>query len=227
MLISCRANVGRWNRIREGWLDASGFPFVIIVGATNNIEEYDESTHVLSVPCDDTYDALPVKVALALRAVRDRFHPEFVLKIDDDVVASPTILASLLGHSHGIPDHVQYGGCVVQINSMTNHGGSKFTSQKRTPIHVRATYCGGPAYYLGAKALDILAAHMTSGVMNDVRFEDVLVGLTLQRHGILPVSLALYTDHKPFFDAGRVAAWHDSKHVSSQNMRVCTAEKAA
>lgn len=206
LLLSCNANRGRWPRIREEWLDATGIPYVFVVGDPND----DNDECVLHVPCDDGYDALPQKVALAMCAIHTRYRPDYVLKIDDDVVASPAILKSA---SSGIPPHVRYGGKVIRCNGITVHGADKFSNPANcTPMHMKATYCGGPAYFVDAHALSVLAVHMQKEALG-ARYEDVLVGTVLQKHGIFPEPLPIYTDREAEFRVGKFAAWHNSRGI--------------
>lgn len=212
VLVSCQANRPRWPRIRAKWLDAVGIPYVFVVGDANaTCPLFDEATRVLSVPCDDTYDSLPKKVATALREVRARFQPDFVIKVDDDVVASPTRLASLAQ----LPATVEYGGRAV-VHDGSTYGVEKFVDPaKRVAVHVNTVYCTGPVYYLNARALDVLASHMDES--DACPFEDVLVGVTLRAHGINAVALPIYTDSESAFSLDVFAAWHDTLHAAPQN----------
>ena len=213
LLLSCRANQSRWPYIRDGWLEPCGIPFVIVVGdpiIERGSHLFDDATRVLAVGCDDGYDELPHKVAFAVRAIQARFAPSFLFKIDDDVLANPSLLAN---HTD-LPMTIQYAGHVIQ-SRLISEGSKKFqTPQNRAIQRVDATYCGGPAYFLRAAAIKILALHMDP---SSSKYEDVAVGMTLHAHGISPQELHLYTDSPFEFNEGKYVMWHDGHHMSEQN----------
>lgn len=217
LLLSCRAHAGRWARIREEWLIPSGIPYVIVVGDASlgtgaHAMGDDAYSDVLTVGCDDGYDDLTSKVALAVRAIRERFDPEFLFKIDDDVTVDPHKLAR---HA-AIPERVQYGGKVVIAHEATIPGLTKFKrSENRSASYVGATYCAGPMYLLRRRAIQVLAEHMDPKTS---KYEDVAVALTLKEHGIAPESIVMYTDVLAEFQRGQCVAWHDAQHTSFLNV---------
>ena len=214
LLLSCYANAGRWARIREGWLEACGIPFVIAVGDPTmepGTSRFTEGTRLLTIGCDDGYDDLTAKVAGAVRAIRQRFDPEFLFKIDDDVIADPQKVAS---HTC-IPANVQYCGKVVNHTSATVCGITKFRRPaNRTVSRVDANYCAGPIYLLRRRAIQVLADHMDPSTS---KYEDVAVGLTLAAHGIEPTDAKMYSDDRA--ESSGCVAWHDATHASAQNAK--------
>jgi len=120
----------------------------------------------------------------------------------------------LLGQHGGIPSRIQYGGKVIQSSCVAQNVAKFARASNRANTRVDATYCAGPVYFLRARAIEVLAAHMDSCTS---KFEDVAVGITLTTHGVNAEALQLYTDEEREFDGGMVVAWHDSRHVSFQN----------
>ena len=224
LLLSCRANEGRWGRIRDGWLVPCGVPHVIVVGDPSlprGGHAFEEGSRVLSVGCDDDYDELSYKVAFAVRAIHERFAPAFLFKIDDDVVVDPRLLAR---HA-SIPAAVEYGGKVYRSRCVTPYGQSKFRKpENRALTRVDAVFCGGPAYFLRARAIAALAAHMDPRAS---KYEDVAVGLALRAQGIAPVEVKLFTEAEAEFNRGEFVAWHDDRRTSFQNREPAPADVLA
>lgn len=213
LLLSCRANEARWERIRDGWLVPCGIPFVIVVGDAllpRGSHAFDEASRVLTVGCEDSYDELSSKVTFAMRAIHARFRPAFLFKMDDDVLADPAVLKE---HA-SIPAHIQYGGTVNNSHCVTAYGSDKFGRLNRALTRVDAVFCNGPMYFLRARAIDVLAARMDPAAS---KYEDVAVGMALGAHGIKPEALLLFTEDEREFNRGVCVAWHDASHASSQN----------
>ena len=62
--------------------------YVIIVGDPSLSVQYmyDEYDSTLYLRCCDMYESLPEKIVVMSRAVKELFDPEYIVKMDDDVV---------------------------------------------------------------------------------------------------------------------------------------------
>ena len=134
-------------------------PYVILNGNPEQTEEsvYDEETHVVTLRCPDDYEGLPRKIKAGFRFVKDRFDPDFVFKIDDDMFVDVDKLFEAVESLE-----CDYSGVVSMSNTLL--------------------YFGGPLYYVSRKSIELLqdmdAEYSTA--------EDVCVGnclrFTRRRH---------------------------------------------
>ena len=141
-------------------------PYVILNGNPDQDEEsiYNEETHVVTLKCPDDYAGLPQKIKAGFRFVKERFDPDFVFKIDDDMFVD---LDKLL-YSLKTLD-CDYAGTICYSKG-------------------RELYAAGPLYYVSRKALELLRnmdIHCSPA-------EDVCVGNCLKSTNRM--CFPLYTD---------------------------------
>lgn len=141
-------------------------PYVILNGNPDQSEEYiyNEETHVVTLKCPDDYAGLPKKIKAGFRFIKDRFDPDFVFKIDDDMFVD----LDKLFDSLKILD-CDYAGSICHLKD-------------------RELYAAGPLYYVSRNAIGLLRdmdIHYSSA-------EDVCVGNCLK--GVIRLSFPLYTD---------------------------------
>lgn len=143
---------------------------------------YNEDTHVVTLKCPDDYIGLPHKIKSGFRFVKNRFDPDFVFKIDDDVFVD---LDKLIEASKNM--NCDYAG----VSSYYPACG---------------LYFAGPLYYVSRKSINILED--MDVLYSDA--EDVSVGnclkYTIRKHfpfytdDISEGSTAIaYHDHKRQF----------------------------
>lgn len=149
------------------WIQTIPFEFVILHGDPDLDTEvsYDPATHIATLRCPDDYKGLPHKIRAGFRFVHSKFNPDFVFKIDDDVILNTANLILAIPKLR----FVDYAGTV-------------------TSTHDRVNYCGGPLYYVSRSSLEKLQ-DMDSNVSVA---EDVCVGMCLRN--IIKQSVELYTD---------------------------------
>lgn len=113
---------------------------------------YDEETHVVTLKCPDDYIGLPHKIKAGFRFVKERFDPDFVFKIDDDMFVDLDKLFEVVDALHcdyaGITSYYDYIGI----------------------------YFGGPLYYVSRNSINMLQVMDTSYS----NAEDVCVGNCLK-----------------------------------------------
>jgi hypothetical protein len=98
--------------------------------------------------------------------------------------------------------------CDFGINKYVNDSNKK-------PVYIPpVSYCGGPFYYIGKNAINILAMYMLS---NFIKFEDVCVGITLNRFNIYPIKVPFYSNDINDMNTSNCVAWHDTYKIHSQN----------
>jgi len=139
---------------------------VILNGNPDQSEEsiYNEETHVVTLKCPDDYEGLPRKIKAGFRFVKNRFDPDFVFKVDDDMFVD---IDKLMDASKNI--YCDYAGTCSYYPS---HG----------------LYFAGPLYYVSRKGIDALQS-MDAEYSNA---EDVCVGNCLK--DTIRKSFPLYTD---------------------------------
>jgi len=233
LLLSCDANRWKWPRIIDGWLAHCGIPYVIVVGTGLQDRKegpvaasFDEATRELRLDCDDGYDGLSYKVAHGIREIVGRFTPEFLIKVDDDIVLKPRMLLRYTEICRAA--RLDYCGNASARGGpgYSVHGIAKFRwPENKLPLLLPSnSTCVGPLYYLSATSLRVLAAHMVPG---SCRCEDVNVSLTLEANGILADSMPVYTEIWQQYAEGFAVAFHDDTRAHPQNIcPACPAGRA-
>jgi hypothetical protein len=218
-------NQWKWNKIRKYWLRSSNIPFVFVVGNPNLEKKsyvYKSSENILEIGCEDHYDDLVYKIAYGVDAIIKLFNPEFILKIDDDIIVDTTQLHNILYEievlNREFRNSITYCGVNIinKKQSITKFGIEKYTkpsNQQATKIDP-VSYCAGPMYYLGKEAMTIIQKYMNPDL---IKFEDVNVGMTLNKRGIFPHSLPFYVNSETEFMLDKSVGWHDidRKHVQN------------
>ncbi len=212
MIISCKKTSHRIDKIKTTWLPHVSIPHVILQGNPSLTHPYhfDETSRILTLRCEDNYDELPHKVCCGLRAVNELFQPEFVVKVDDDVVIHYERFNAYLTQTHG-----EYEGNVNTASGFSSFGIASFEKEKnKTPVYILPTlYCTGPIYFLGKRSIYNLILYMDP---ENMKFEDVNVGATLFRCGIGGTNITLYTNSFNEFLSSSIPAWHDKHRESPQ-----------
>lgn len=148
----------------------------------------DEKDRTVYLRTPDNYESLPQKVSLAMKFAAEHFYDEIdgLFKTDDDIVLDLDRLKSCIDdnkkHGYfGIASHVDeylsdyhFGKCESEeINSI----------KQSVPT---CDYCSGGGYYLEKSLLK----HVYENEANTI-FEDVSVGITLNKNGILPYHIPI------------------------------------
>ena len=203
MVTTCNKNRHRWNAIRNA---TRGLPVDVVFVIGERRSSFDANTRELRVNCDDTYDDLVHKVIKGTRAVCKLFDPDFVIKMDDDVVLNPMRLRELLMQP---PAH-EYFGLQTAAHGRIDYALDRYTKpQNKVPMVLPepVAYCGGPMYALGRRAAAVIARHGDPDAA-DMRYEDLAIGRLLGKHSLRPSDFPLYTDDKAAFDKGTHVGWH-------------------
>lgn len=147
----------------------------------------------LTVPAPDNYESLTWKILEAFAAVRRRFGPVGVVKIDDDaaIVGQPRAdrIAALINAT-------QYAGQVVggaDFDRCWHAGKCERLSDAPYRGRYRGAWAGGPLYYVGPQALDLLVREYVfyPGEFDGEHYEDKAVADALRRHGVSPQEFPL------------------------------------
>jgi hypothetical protein len=156
MMTSCYAS-NRPDKL--DWLKdlPTNIDYVIIRGNTELATEYEfqRETHQCVLRCSDTYAGLPEKIRAGFRFVYKEFNPDFIIKVDDDVVVNVPKLLEFIESNTG-----DYVGVATSCRGYA--------------------YCGGPLYYLSALALRYMKDMDITGLTE----EDICVGRCANTHSI-------------------------------------------
>lgn len=129
---------------------------------------YNKEAHECILKCSDQYLGLPQKIKMGFKFVFQVLNPDYVIKVDDDVIVNVSKLVDFLK-----TNKADYSGVVT--------------------YHLGYSYCGGPMYYLSRGALDCMRNMSTEGL----DAEDACVGRQASLYGISIHNVELYTnDHE-------------------------------
>jgi len=166
----------------ETWTKEVGFPWFHVIGDPELKSEYvhDPDNHLLTVKCKDTYEKLPMKSYLAVKAIVDLFPDvEYILKTDDDMKCNLQKLQEFINTDMRPND---YGGEFVAVNddNMSTYHYSNVDDEFKKPFKMMGTaYCPGRFYFLSRRAADVVCA--SRDFFETQLFEDHSMGYTATR----------------------------------------------
>jgi hypothetical protein len=190
VIISCAKNKERVKYIENNWLHKITIPYVIIIGdplLTIGTYKYENDTKVLYVACDDSYDGLPFKIYTAVYCVKQLWNPEYIFKIDDDIILKPALLYKKIIELQNNNTIHYAGNSSKHLLNNFHYNKSVLNIESQLPI---ISYCYGPMYYLSKKAVNVIVNTMKPGITT---YEDINVGYTLNLMNIFPTHASLYS----------------------------------
>ena len=200
-VLSCQKNSALWPTI----LDRIKNNNILIFCGGSETTEFNESSKILYLNCNDFYEGLPEKMicmieqVLTLECFKDVTH---ILKIDDhdiDLISDPESLVKLsnrdelwkhdyIGQTLREVPGSGYGGCHFGKVSKGCYWDSKFYTGPFT-----SWLDGGHTYILSRTALQIINSNYDSNNINLLRaneiYEDVMIALILAEYSIKPYTL--------------------------------------
>lgn len=192
MIASCRRYLPRaqavWRELRS-----RGATATIMVGDPSQATPLDDGD-LVTLPVEDSYEALPSKVLEGLAFLRRRHGPRTCLvKLDDDMAFDarfdPAALAAVARHREYVGQPVGPMDC-----DRCWHQGK---TSRPLPVYSRrseAHFAKGAMYLLGPRAVEHLVREWLffPGEFAGFLYEDRAIGAMLQRAGIVvaPMSLA-------------------------------------
>jgi len=159
--------------------------YVFIRGNLMLEQEYihTKEIHECVLRCSDTYLGLPEKIKAGLSFVYKTYSPDFVVKIDDDVIVNVPKLCTFVQNTND-----DYAGIVA--------------------YHKGYLYCGGPLYYLSKHSLSC----MKDMDITDIDAEDICIGRCAEQNVIsIHYASELYTNE--YDERNEYIAFHDNKRI--------------
>ena len=183
MVTSCRKYFRQAQRVQAD-LRARGATACIVIGdPALRVARWNGD--VCTLPVEDNYETLPLKVAAGVNALVQRFGPIAVVKIDDDcqLTASFTPDRFLqLSRQH------DYVGMLAVNPHLCRFWHFSKTSRPMGPYSRRhhGAWAGGACYLLGPKAAELVAREyaMYPAEIGDEYYEDKAIGDFMRRQGV-------------------------------------------
>lgn len=189
MIISCKGNRHKQDAIRTTWLkelNVANIEYVFIEG-NPAIEKTVQLDDRLFVKSQDTYEYLSHKIYGSIKAIREIYNPDYILKIDDDCACNVQKFLEI-----DFKEFEYLGSNIINGENSTYdwHKKSLSNEQLKNVLYKArkeiSWFDGGGGYLLGRKAIDIIAgmdllkfSHM---------FEDYAVGRALHGKVKIPSS---------------------------------------
>jgi hypothetical protein len=154
----------------------------------------DKENRVVYLPCPDNYESLPKKVYLMLEWITTNYPDiEYIGKVDDDVLFN--MGKYILYTKYTIMNKYDYAGVVVNAKNKTGKchiGRTEDPELGKNPIKFPdSVYCGGPAYFLSRKSINIILEDLWKAETKTTIYEDQSIGHCLNRRGIYPNKLTI------------------------------------
>lgn len=205
MIVSCKNNTERINRIRKYYLDNLKYPYRIIIGNEDQNEKFINNGEYLSLKTSDSYYGLPKKVLMGIEYIYNNYNPDFIMKIDDDCILFNSLIDNFL-EKYKNDDYIGYQ---VYLKSKNLH------------------FNGGPLYLLSKKSiLNIVKENKVHE--NCDQMEDLNIALILKKYNIYPkknerLYLDVYYRHncKYHFDENKEnihLGYHLQKYIPKRNL---------
>jgi hypothetical protein len=193
-VISCQRYAERRQWHRRTWCrdltaaDRRIVWFHVVGDATLDAPRYDPFEQLLTVPCADTYEALPQKVWWLFQHVHTCYGSRVagLLKVDDDVIVNAALLVPFLERYRDTP---YCGKLRVIRHRRRTHGrvGLVCDDARRGQLEREGTvlrpltHCIGGAYYCSRAAVARVVRCRPTFMAADAFYEDYCVGMALRR----------------------------------------------
>lgn len=167
------------------------FIFYYFIGDVNLKSDYlvDESNNVVYLKVPDNYESLSMKTYYAMKFISENYLDKIdgVFKTDDDINLDIDKLFKCVSDNK----NVQYFGVVnssTEYESTYHFGKCESPEMNRKSIRIpNCVYCPGGGYYISKSSISNIINNKS--IFQDIIFEDVSVGVSMNRYGILPTNI--------------------------------------
>lgn len=214
--VSCRRNLDKVAVQRETWmreLKVLGARCItVIADPTLTVAEFKED--VLTVPCEDNYESLILKLVLAYDFIYKHFDFVYLLKIDDDVVLNTKLfiekIVPQLNGNHYMGGQVHKKG--VKMNTNWHIGKCSDKRFEVTYPHEAPKYDfgkGGYGYFLHRAVFPVLQSEIQAVrdilksfkyLYEDIKVSEILGARGVHVSAINSYSVTKYTEDEAFLN---------------------------
>jgi hypothetical protein len=159
-----------------------------IIGDSYEIN-YNINTNILSLPVEDTYEALPSKIHAAISwcntmvpTIPGIFKTDDDIFIDDLELLKKAIFSNITCEYWGL-----YTEICASANFTIDRINSRFTNKQLRPTFQSAHYCYGHGYWIGKSAIAAIVSAKDEYIAS--YSEDVCTGYVLNKVNIYPIRI--------------------------------------
>ena len=200
VVLSCKKNEHLWSKIIEKNINN----LIIFCGDPQLKSNYLYKNKILYLKCEDTYDHLPTKIYMMIKAILD--IDEFssithIFKIDDHDTKLPINIIDKL--KSVITKNMDYSGQRVNWHyhkKNTFRGNNKWHYNKcpKSSIWYNKPYLGdyvpwcdgGCGYILSIKSMKLIKCSLSiKEIYKNHIYEDLMIGNVLYQHNIEPIKI--------------------------------------
>jgi hypothetical protein len=193
-IYSCKKNLEKANFLYSLMKDKLYLCNVVIVYGDPDLQNsyrIDNDKYFV-LKCGDGYESLSEKTLFLFKTFFSLFYGfKGIFKCDDDIIPN---ISHLNSHIHYLLENdIAYSGNRCDTNSYISN--SHYTKPVPDIYRVlylipECSYCPGPIYYVSHKSLN----HFANSPIIPNFFEDVMVGSSLNRFGIYPDGIDLFSN---------------------------------
>jgi len=164
---------------------------------------------------EDGYEFLDLKSLKLFKTIVKIFpNIKGCFKCDDDVVLNLIVLNKFVKTLNIFPiDYSGFSSINLEnddTNDINHHINKKQMNINKKIQKQNTIYCGGPLYYVSKKSLDYIDKTKYTDVQ-DIFYEDLMIGHILNQQSIFPVNSNLYNDDINYFNKYR-CSYHNKDH---------------
>jgi hypothetical protein len=159
LIITCEKYSHKAKYQKTSWIPSlpDNISYYHIIGSKDKCGRsdylFDHTNHILYTNTKDDYVSLPDKVITAIYAVTNELTFDYIYKVDDDMVLTkPSFFEKL----ETMIDSYDYGGHLVHVNDHYSEHHIFHSELKPNLLLEKASYCGGPFYFLSKKSIRYL-----------------------------------------------------------------------
>lgn len=171
------------------------------------------------VDCEDYYENLPAKVALAIKKAYENYpNLDYIVKVDDDTEINIDTLLEFIEKNKGL----DYGGYVISApyGRVEKHHMGKCHNDEYNKLAVVLPpfkACVGVLYILSLKSVEFV-------VKNDIPYnqiyEDVHMGVLLEYNNIKPTYIHATSENREDYLNKNCIGWHNKYHLEYEPFEI-------
>jgi hypothetical protein len=201
VIYSCKKNLKNATKIYDLFLKNKEIlselklQVLIMYGDKSLSQEFEiKENKYLVLQVEDDYEHLHLKSLQLFKAIKN-LYPNIIgcFKCDDDIIINMNSLIYFIKTNNNF----DYSGKAViskeQKNNNIHTNYTKKMSIIKTINTPASIYCGGPLYYVSNKSISIIS-DVNKDEIQDIFYEDLMIGYILNKHRIYPVQYFLYND---------------------------------